>query len=265
MIPEHKDGEWLILEQIRNNKYKIALATFLLVLLLHIIDIIVERKSIPKSWVKQFLHQIVDLDLGGNNYHTRVSILRVKKGYSIIIRQLFYLFIIRFFENFKERTWIQSIRQIPIHLFSDYLYIYQRYSFPREKKSYTCFRVKERNGVAVKCYREGVDCEIVTSCISDIKLPSKFKDLSSVNKKRVKKYMQDSYIAEDNYITLLSMVKRANNIYATPIINEHQQVWGVLIIDNDENQIVSFKKIIEPVIERYIKMFVYTISHLKEK
>ena len=77
--------------------------------------------------------------------------------------------------------------------------------------------------------------------------------------------MQDSFIAEDNYDSLLAMIKRANNIYATPIITEQQQVWGVLIIDNDEPHPVSFKTKIDSVIERYIKIFVFTISHLKLK
>lgn len=265
MIPEQQENEMFLLPFLRQYKYRIALVSFIAVVSYHLYDIAVERDKIQKKWIKKFLQHIVYLDLGGNNYHTRVSVLRVKKGYQLFIRQVWYLLIMRFLENFKDAAWIRSVKQLPIHLFSDYLYVYQRCSYPKEKKSYTCFRVKENNGVAVKCYTEGVDCEVMTNCIAEIDLPDKLQELTSGNKRSVKKYMHDSYIDENNYSSLLAMVKRANNIYATPIINEQQHVWGVLIIDNDEPEVVSFKEKIEPVIERYIKIFVFTISHLKMK
>lgn len=265
MLPEYKEDEFFLLPFLREYKFYIALSAFLVIVGYHLFDILVERDKIEKKWVKKFLHHIVNLDLGGNNYHTRVSVLRAKKGYRIILSRLWYLLIIRFFENFKDHCWLQSIRQIPIHLFSEYLYVYQRYSYPKEKRSYTCFRVRKENGVAVKCYEEGVDCEVMTSCISDIVLPDNISQLSTSQQRRVKKYMHDSFIADNNYGTLLAMVKRANNIYATPIIIDQQHIWGVHIIDNDEQHPVSFKKKIDPVIERYIKLFSYTISHLKMK
>lgn len=265
MIPNQEGGEWSFLPYLRYYKYCIALTSFLVVILFHIYDIFIEREKIQKKWIKKFLRHIVNLDLGGDNYHTRVSILRPKYGYQILLKRVWYFIFLRFFENFKEKTWKQSFKQIPIHLLSKYLIVYQRYSYPIEKKSYTYFRVYGENGVAVKCYKEGIDCEVNTNRISDLTLPSKFSELKGNVKRQVKKYMADSFIDEENYESLLTMVKRANNIYATPIIIEQHDVWGVLIIDNDEPENVSFKKKIDPVIERYIKIFVFTISHLKMK
>ena len=265
MLPDKKDGEFFILPYLRDYKYLIALISFLSVVGYHLYDIAVDREKIQKKWIKKFLRHIVCLDLGGENYHTRVSILRPKYGYQIIWKRLWYFMILRFIENFKEHTWKQSFKQIPIHLFTKYLIVYQRYSYPIEKKSYTYFRVYKDNGAAVKCYTEGIDVEVNTNYISDIELTDSFLELPANAKKRVKKYMQESYIDMRNYDSLLTMVKRANNIYATPIITEQQDVWGVLIIDNDEPNPVSFKKRIDPVIERYIKIFVFTISHLKMK
>ena len=264
MIPAQKEGENFFLPYLREYRYWIAFTSFVLVILYHLYDIFVEREHVQRKWIKKFLRHIVYLDLGGDNYHTRVSILRPKLGYQIFIKRVWYFIILRFIENFKEKTWKQSFKQIPIHLFSKYLIVYQRYSYPQEKKSYTYFRDYGENGVAVKCYREGIDCAVNTNSISDIKLPEKFSDLKGTNLKRVKKYMKDSFIDEKNYDSLLTMVKRANNIYATPIIIE-QKVWGVLIIDNDEQSVVPFKNMIDPVIERYIKLFVFTIDHLKMK
>lgn len=264
MIPDPKDGEFFWLPYLRMSKYWIALFSFCFVIGYHLIDIIIERDKIQKKWIKNFLRHIVCLDLGGENYHTRVSVLRPKWGYQIFLKRVWYFLILRFIENFKEKTWKQSFKQLPIHLGTKYLVVYQRYSYPEEKKSYTYFRVHGENGVAVKCYREGIDCEVNTNRITDIPLPSNLSELKGVVKRQVKKYMTDSYIGEENYETLLTMVKRANNIYATPIIID-QKVWGVLIIDNDEPEVVSFKKKIDPVIDRYIKIFVFTISHLKMK
>lgn len=264
MIPAQKEGEIFFLSFLRENKYWIALISFILVIIYHFYDIFVEHEHIQKKWIKKFLRHIVCLDLGGDNYHTRVSILRPKMGYQIFFKRVFYFIILRFIENFKERTWKQSFKQIPIHWFSKYLIVYQRYSYPQEKKSYTYFRVYGDNGVAVKCFREGIDCSVNTTYISDIGLTEKLCELKATNQKRIKKYMKDTFIDEKNYDSLLSMFKRANNIYATPIIIE-QKVWGVLIIDNDEQNEVPFKKMIDPVIERYIKLFVFTIDHLKMK
>lgn len=264
MIPTQKEGENFFLPYLRDYKYWIALTSFVLVIVYHLYDIFVECEHIQRKWIKKFLRHIVYLDLGGDNYHTRVSILRPKSGYQIFIKRVWYFIILRFIENFKEKTWKQNFKQIPIHLFSKYLIVYQRYSYPQEKKSYTYFRDYGENGVAVKCYREGIDCSVNTISISDIDLPEKFSDLKGTNLKCVKKYMKDSFIDEKNYDSLLTMVKRANNIYATPIIID-QKVWGVLIIDNDEQSVVPFKNMIDPVIERYIKLFVFTIDHLKMK
>ena len=265
MIPQEKDGECVLLPYLREYKYWIALISFSLVIFYHTYDIIIARAEIQKKWIKKFLQQIVNLDLGGNNYHTRISILCPRKGYQIFFSRFFFFVILRFIENFKERAWKRSIKQIPVHFLSDYLIVYQRFSYPQEKKSYTYFRIQEGNGVAVKCFMEGVDVEVNTNCISGIKLPQDYSKLSQTNKKLVKKYMCDSYICDGNYGTLLTMVKRANNIYATPIINEHQHVWGVLIIDNDEQEQISFKQKIDPVIDRYVKLFVFTVSHLRMK
>lgn len=264
MLPAQKEGEYFFLPFLREYKYWIALASFILVIIYHLFDLFVEREHIQNKWIKKFLSHIVNLDLGGDNYHTRVSILRPKLGYQIFLKRTWYFIIMRFIENFKQGTWTQSLKQIQIHWFSKYLIVYQRYSYPQEKKSYTYFRDYGNNGVAVKCYREGIDCSVNTTCISDIKLPSRLSDLKGVSLKRVKKYMKDSFIDEKNYDSLLTMVKRANNIYATPIIIE-QEAWGILIIDNDEQNEVPFKKMIDPVIERYIKLFVFTIDHLKMK
>ena len=76
MIPAQEEGEYFILPYLRQYKYWIALASFVLVLLYHLYDLFVEREYIQKKWIKKFLRHIVYLDLSGDNYHTRISILR---------------------------------------------------------------------------------------------------------------------------------------------------------------------------------------------
>ena len=110
MIPTQKEGENFFLPYLRDYKYWIALTSFVLVIVYHLYDIFVECEHIQRKWIKKFLRHIVYLDLGGDNYHTRVSILRPKSGYQIFIKRVWYFIILRFIENFKEKTYPNHVR-----------------------------------------------------------------------------------------------------------------------------------------------------------
>lgn len=269
LLPQPVEDEFFAYTYLREHSIKIVFIVSVLVILVHLYDIFVEKTSIQQKWTKRFLKHIIYQHLGGDNYHTRISILRARKGWRIFPGRLYHYVFRQFIENFKNHTWIVSLRQIPIHLFSDYLIVYERYSFPKDKRSYTYFLIPESsteyNSLAVKCYKEGVDQQIMTEYISDIPLPRRFETLSTTNKKRVRKYMKDSFISESNYQTLLSLRQKSNNIYATPIFDEDQRIWGVFIIDNNEKDAKDFKKELEPVAGLYMKLYSFTTTYLKMK
>ena len=75
--------------------------------------------------------------------------------------------------------------------------------------------------------------------------------------------MEDSFIDESNYDSLLNMNTKANNLYALAITNDEEEIWGVLIIDNVGETPRFFKAELESVIEKYAKIFCFTLSTVK--
>lgn len=273
ILPENCDKPIMnmMLQFCNNHKLMVSLIISILILFFQICEILRPKEGqVIKAWVKRFLRFIAKEELGGGEYHTRISIFRPKKGWQFIIKYLYFVFFKNFFNNFRNGTWRKYLSNIPICLFSDYLTLYARYSYPNEEESYTHFKVSKRNeeinGVVDKCYKEGREIEVNTCDISGVKLPidfSEIKNSRTISCRDIKKYMEDSFIGESNYESLLNMNTKANNLYALAITNEEEEIWGVLIIDNVGKDARSFKAELEPVIEKYAKIFCFTLSTVK--
>lgn len=250
---------------LRNNKYEVALFALAIVLsTIFINDLITycKKRNAVQEWSNSFLKHIVKEHLGGRNFQTRISILRPRKGYEIIMP---YLFVYPIKALFLEQHRICNkayCKNIPYKLFSDYLTVYARYGYSDKMTSYTHFLITNRdenNGLAVKCYKEEKDSEVCTVSISNEKLPEHY-ELAS---RRIKKYMSESYIDKKYYSTMLGMNTIANNLYAVPIFLEDQKIWGVMMIDNDSQEQISYKELLEQHIASYQKIFSYTLKILK--
>ena len=153
-------------------------------------------------------------------------------------------------------------KNIPYKLFSNYLTVYARYGYSDRMTSYTHFLITKRNennGLAVKCYKEEQDRVVCTVPISGEKLPKHYAEAD----RRIQKYMSDSYIDEKYYSTMLGMNTIANNLYAVPIFLEDQYIWGVMMIDNDSQECISYKELLDQHIASYQKIFSYTLNILK--
>ena len=128
--------------------------------------------------------------------------------------------------------------------------------------SYTHFLITNRdenNGLAVKCYKEEQDREVSTVSISNEKLPKCYEETN----RSIRRYMSDSYIDKKHYSTMLGMNTIANNLYAVPIFLEDQNIWGVMMIDNDSQEHISYKELLDQHIASYQKIFSYTLKILK--
>lgn len=260
-----------LISKLIDYKLSVSLTITGLILFVQIYEFIfTKEEKVIREWTKEFLRFIAKEQLGGGEYHTRISIFRPQKGWRIIFKYLYFVFIKNFFYNFKNGTWSKYIRNTPIYLFSDYLTLYARYSYPKEEKSYTHFRISKKNerlnGVADKCYKEGLEIEVNSCDISNVKLPSDYSEIKNsrtVSYRDVKKYMEDTFIDESNYNSLLNMNTKSNNLYALALTNKDEEIWGVLIIDNVGKNPRSFKTELEPVIEKYAKIFCFTLSTVK--
>lgn len=267
LIPTEWNNDFI--EWIRKNSLFIALSSGGLVILLHLVDMLFNRNKYQKEWLKTFLKHIVDEHLGSDTYQTRISILRKQRGYIVFFNTLWFYVFVSFINNFKERCWKQSLRNIAIHMMSDYLVIYVRYSYPKAKKSCTYFRLSDKsdknrfNGIADKCFQYGIELSVTTENINDIDLPDDINQLSTKQKKRVEKYMKDCYFDKEFYNSIKVMHKISNNLYAVPVALSDQSIWGVVIIDNGAHDSLDFKSYLKSYMSSYMKIINFSLSSLK--
>ena len=260
----------LVLVWIKTNLYWIAGVSAAVVILLHMYDYYRGRERHIKEWLATFLKHILDEHLAGEIYHTRISILRVERGYKVFFKSLFHFMFRNFFNNFKNSTWRNSFRDIAVHIMSDYLTVYVRSCYPKSKRSHVYFRLSDRanrhvfNGIANKCFEECVPQFVHTIDISDIDVTQPFDKLSSNEKNKVRKYMKDSYFASSFYSSLRLMHRISNNLYAVPIALSDQSIWGVVVIDNVSNGKCDFEKDLATFMSSYMKIINFSLSSLKK-
>ncbi len=266
-IPE--TGNNSIFQWIREHSLRIALLSGAIVVSFHLFDLFCKRNKYLKVWLKTFLKHIVDEHLGGDTYQTRISIFRRQAGYFVFLKTVWFYIFVCFIHNFKNRCWKQSLQNIAIHLMSDYLVIYVRYSYPKAKTSCTYFRLSDKanknkfNGIADRCYQQGVELSVSTENINDIDLPDTINNLSVKQKKRVKKYMRNCYFDEEFYNSIRMMHRIANNLYAVPVTLSDQSIWGVVVIDNVASGGLEFKSYLKDYMSSYMKIINFSLSSIK--
>lgn len=269
MLPENTNN--VVLLWIKTNIYRIAATSALIVIGLHITDLYRGRERHIKEWLVTFLKHILDEHLAGEYYHTRISILRVERGYIVFFKSLFHSVFRNFFNNFKNGTWKNAFKDIAVHLMSDYLTVYVRYSYPKSKRSHVYFRLSGKenhqkfNGIANKCIEDGVAQSVHTVDISSIDVTQPFDKLSSDERSKVRKYMKESYFDPSFYCSLRLMHRISNNLYAVPIALSDQSIWGVVIIDNVSKKKCDFEKDLATFMPSYMKIINFSLSSLKKR
>lgn len=268
MLPNESSN--VVLQWIKINLYWIAGGSALVVILLHVYDLYRGRERHIKEWLTTFLKHILDEHLAGEIYHTRISILRIEPGHIVFFKTLFHFVFRNFCNNFKNGTWRNSFKDIAVHIMSDYLTVYVRYSYPKAKHSHVYFRLSDKanrnqfNGIANKCIEEGMQQFVHTIDISGIDVSLPFDKLSSNEKSKVKKYMKDSYFAPSFYNSLRLMHRISNNLYAVPIALSDQSIWGVVIIDNVSDKKCNFETDLSAFMTSYMKIINFSLSSLKK-
>ncbi len=244
-----------VYKQCCKNKEIISLIAFAIIIFIHIL--LYFRGNNNKNWLQRFLQHIIDQNLGGAEYETRITIFCKKKGWRFIFPYLFhYIKCGNFRHAYKHRP----------KLFENYLVIFNRFSFPKQKKSYTFFRaITEENvvptSIVEKCYKKGTEISISAPYISDIIFKNNMLELSLQDQIRVQGYMDKT--GTSDYGKLCMLNRKANYIYAVPI-RQDEEIWGVVVFDNNrQDNPVNIKDKLENVIFDYQKIIQFTIQIYK--
>lgn len=112
------------------RKGQIAFWSFVLLAALHVAFYLwAENKN--KKWLQRLLQHIIEQNLGGGEYETRITIFGQKKGWRFVLPYIWYAI--------RHSHMGKRLKCCP-NPFKDYLVIYNRFSYPEQRKSYTYFR-----------------------------------------------------------------------------------------------------------------------------
>lgn len=261
LLPKAEADEHWLMTWLRGNALTIALICGGIVILLHVIDVFLTRYENRKEWLRRLLRYIVNKHLGGDNYQSRVSIMRTRKGWQIIIPYLYDCFVRNFVNNFKKHQWKVRLYNIPIHLATKYLVIFVRDCYPNKDKSTIHIRVTEHpdvyNGIAEKCFREGMEQIVDTLYVNNIEINT---PLFSKTDSKIKRYMNDCMVDEAYYLTVANMATKANHIFAVPVQKDDRTIWGVLIADVCLRENYNYTEDAKDALRHYAELISYTIS-----
>lgn len=216
--------------------------------------------SKEKLWLEKLFKHIIDQDLGGNQYETRITLYVEERGIRFILQYLSFSLL----QLIKNGT-IKYFHTLP-NPFSLYLRPYVRHSYPHKILSYTYFRaIKNDNdtpdSVVEKCYVTGKVQYVSTNYIGDIKnMPKSIDRLEKSVQKRIKKYMIDTGISK--YRKIVTLQRKPNRIYAFPVCRQ-QKIYGIVVIDNnDKEKALDLGDIFLNKIDNYQKIMQITINSL---
>lgn len=243
--------------EIRNSLGDVALWFIVGIIFLQIVFALLKTNDY-KDWIAKMFRHIIDQDLGGQTYETRITLYIEKEGWRIMLRSLWYAVKQLVTEG---KSWYFST--IP-HPFKKYLVPYSRFSYPEKEKAYTYFRALTKDsdqteGAVEKCYKTGKDVQFKTPFISNIKFTNKLMELSCEDKKKVLDYINITGIG---YRRLRMLQRKANVIYAIPL-RKDAHIWGVLVFDNNtEDTPIDLKDKMKNVIDNYQKIIQLTIEKI---
>ena len=261
-----KDPNCQYKEQLKEVKFDIAMYALLFAVIVSIFISVIEKNKKKKTidqWLHDFLEHIMELHLEGGNAHTRITIFKCKKGYQLILHYLVWYPLKAMCLTQHKVLNRKFLKNIPYKLFSSYLTICSRYGHSSDVVSYTHFLLTNRNdvpnGLADYCWREQIVLGVSTNHITHSDLTEEYKDTDKI----VKEYMKETKMDEHYYSTLVSLNTIANNLLAIPLFEQNQKIWGVMMVDNDSEQKISYQDKLQEYLPDLQNIFSFTIKRLK--
>lgn len=254
---EEMNGFYILFCEKKSN---IGLYFFIIIILFHLISYI-NLETDRKKWLRAFLRHVINQDLGGDQYETRITIFRAQSGIKFWPKYIWRCLLKR--KNFWKR-----IQKMP-NPFHDYLIPYMRYSYPDARPSTSYFPIAVYNddqaeSLVSLCYKEGRPINCNAPYIQEIKLPDQLDSIKNDgDKSKVEQYMQATSMNDYDRLRLID--RRSNHLYAALIQQDSEndnRVWGVIVFDTNSEKEEDLETKLRNVIDRYLKIIQFSLKFI---
>lgn len=214
------------------------------------------------------LKHILNQYLANENYKTRLTIFRPKIGWKTWWTYIMHVLFGSLCYIIKKGKLELAFYNFPIHPRTIYLQQTDRVASTKNPRSMTIFRTSVRgdfyNGIADKCYREDKDKLYATSnALNNVVIPTKFPDGEDANSRNIRAYMEAMFIGKEYYDVFRGMNFRTKQVLAFPLRQPDDNVWGIVVVDTDDDFEHSLDEILKDHIGDYQVMFRSMCESLK--
>ena len=226
------------------------------------------EKKILDKWAHMLLKHILNQYLANDNYNTRLTIFKPKKGWKTWGKYICDVILGNFFDNCRKKRILLSLSSFPIHARTIYLQQTDRVASSKNPSSMTIFKTTVRgedyNGIADKCHREDLDKVFAeANPLGNSEIPKKYPEGNDENSRRIRNYMSAMCIDREYYDVFRGMNFRTKQVLAFPLRKSDDSIWGIVVVDTDDNFGDSLENLLKEHIGDYQVMFRSMCESLK--
>lgn len=212
------------------------------------------------KWVHMLLRHILDQYLANDNYNTRLTIFKPKIGWKTWGKYICQVILGNIVENSQNKKLLLSFKNFPIHGRTMYLQQHDRVTSSKCPRSMTIFKTtvrgEELNGIADECFREDKDrCFAQADSLNEIEIPKKYPTDNDASSVRIRNYMEAMKIGRNHYDVLRGMNFRTKQLLAFPLRKPDDSIWGIVVVDTDDDFGQTLDDILKEHIGDYQVMF----------
>lgn len=244
------------------NKVSIGFVVSVITILSIILNNILLYNKQQKKWLRAYMNHVMKEIFIGQYETTRITIFKIQYGYQFILSYCWRAFIKCLFSHLYDKLLYEHFKTIP-NPFKQYIYMYSRCSNPHQDGSSTYFPIakdtNEISGIASHCVYSKQVKIIETESISDFFKPCKtFNKYSKTEQKKINKYEKENIL---KFEKLRCIHRLSNHLYAEPIYDNKDEIWGVFIVDIDSQQKEVFAN--KENISNAVRIITLSLNHFK--